>query len=340
MAFDFSNVVNTASDVVAKAAETERVNYPYPLVYPTPGQTLLVKLLYNPASKSVVRLVHRHEKIPCYRSYGIECPICKYQEQVVSTLGQDPFGKTKSKSRGISFAKLVSCTKPIEYTQNNTKKKINPGDTVLLMYPWSVYQEINRLINLVASTPSGMEQAFCYADTGLFIQITVTEDYKYSATNAPFQSFQTGLTNQQFMDFLEEMPSLADQVIPATIDEKVDAQVKEYADNIYREFIAPRVPTQNVTDTAPTNLGNGIPNAVPASAYVPPTVNVPPTTNPNQYTGVNYATQIPTQPTVQAPTKPNCFGSYTENQPKCICCPHEVECSALKASYDPELPFN
>ena len=327
MAFDFSNVVNTATDVVAKTTDTDKVVYPYPLVYPTPGQTIVVKLLFNPASNSVVRLVNRHEKVPCYKSYGIECPICKAMQQVVDTTGQDPFGKSKSKSRGISFAKLISSTKPIEYGGERDKKTLSPGDTILLMYPWSVYTQINQLISAVASTPSGMERAFCSADQGLFIQISVSNEYKYSTTNVPFFTYATGLTDEQYMKSLEEMPNLNDQVIPAKIDDKVNAQVKEYADNIYREFISPRVPNQNPTATTPV-FANTVPTIPVApnnttGGYVPnPTVNISQTT-----------------PTVETPSRPLCFGGYVENEPKCICCPYEVECMAKKNSDDPEIPF-
>ena len=309
MAFDFSNVVNTATEIT-RNTEGEKIQYPYPLVYPTPGQTLMVKLLFNPASNSVVRLVNRHEKIPCYRSYGIECPICKVMQQVVDSTGQDPFGKSKSKSRGVSFAKLISCTKPIEYN----KKKLAPGDTILLMYPWSVYQQINQLISAVASTPSGMERAFCSADQGLFVQISVSDDYKYSTTNVPYMTFASGMTDEQYMKSLEEMPSLSEQVIPSKIDDKVNAQVKEYADNIYREFIAPRVPNQNVTA-----------NTTPVTLYTIPTMANP--------------TPTPTQPTPQISNKPVCFGKYVENQPTCICCPFEVECMTEKNKTDAEIPF-
>ena len=229
MAYDFSQAVNAAKAIADRSEGQATPTYKYPLVYPQPGQTIVVRPLFNPKSNSIVRLINRHEKIPCYRSYGFkkeECPICKVQEDVKNLTGTDPFGRTSaSKARGICFAQFISSTIPVEKGQN--KGVLQPGELILFMFPWSVYTQINTQITAVAQTPTGMDQAFCHASQGLFVQVSVTNDYKYTTTNVPYMTFNpSNLTDEQFLAQLDGMDNLNDQVIPATLTDEVVAQFK------------------------------------------------------------------------------------------------------------------
>lgn len=351
MAYDFQAAIAAAQAVVNRANGNGEggVSYKYPLVYPAPGNTYIFRLLYNPKSGQIVRLINRHEKIPCYRTYGIECPICKVMDDVKNVTGADPFGRTKaSKSRGISFAKFISSTIP----HKNGDTVINPGETVLLMFPWSVYTQLNSLIQACAQTPTGMDQAFCHADTGLFVQIKVSNDgqYKYETTAVPYMTFATGKTDEQFLNELDEMESLNEQVVPGSITQEVDAQVKEYADAIYRQYIVPRTPNQ-APQTPPMQLNQVLtPYTSPAPATTQ-SQNTP--YNPSMSMGVNPFTQTPptgvpynpqtstvnqvVAPIAPAPQQnsgsPACFGKHQPGTPQCICCPVEAQCMEA-------LPFN
>lgn len=356
MAFDFQAAVAAANAVVEKSQQSGggNSNYAYPLLYPPTGNTIVFRPLFNPASGQILRLINRHEKVACYRTYNQECPICQAMQQVKDVTGQDPFGRTKaSRSRGLCFAQFISSTSPID--KGNNRGNLQVGETVLMMFPWSVYQQINAVIQAAAQTPTGMDQAFSHAQTGLFLQVSVTNDYKYTTVNVPFMASPVQMNDDQFMEFLNQMPSLNEQVLPATITDDVRKQVDEYSDAIYRQYIAPRV-AQPQAPVAPTNF-NQAPPAAPDQGFYPgtpyhqqmqqppqttgyPPMNNPVSTPPQQSAPVppsnyppapttgGYVTPAPSAApqTTPANGKPACYGHHKENDTQCICCPCEVEC--------------
>lgn len=338
MAFDFQSAVAAATAVAEKQSQQGGSNYKYPLVYPQAGQTITVKPLFNPASGQILRLVNRHEKIACYRTYGVDCPICQIQQQVKDKTGQDPFGRTKkSVSRGICFAQYVSSSYQIE--KSNSQGVLQAGDIILFMFPWSVYTQINAVIQAISQTPTGMDQAFCHSQTGLFVQVNVTADFKYTTNSVPYMTIPSSLSDDDFIKMLEGMESLYEQVLPSTITEEVDKQVKEYADTIYRQYILPSTP----------------PAAVPTPAIMPtpvPLTSVPITTTypPQGTSSLTVSTQgtyvvppatgtAPAIPGAASPsgtpaegTKPSCFGHHTV-EPRCICCPDEMNCISSSSPF-------
>ena len=316
MAFDFQSAIAAAQQVVESSEKSggNLQNYTYPLVYPQAGQTITVRPLFNPKSGQIVRLINRHEKVPCYRTYGIECPICKVQQEVKNMTGQDPFGRDKrSKSRGICFAQYISSTNQID--KGGNRGVLQPGEIILFMFPWSVYSQINAIIQGVAQTPTGMDQAFSHGTTGMFLQITVSSDFKYQTVPVPYMTFGQQ-SDEEFMKTLEDMESLTEQVLPSSITEEVDKQVKEYADAIYRQYVSPRVPNQTPPASAPMQFTAPAQFVAPQQTYAP----------------------APTSPVAPAPVsdKPKCFGHHQENNPQCICCPAEVVCMDPSNS---DIPF-
>jgi len=311
--YDFTQAVNAAKAFVDQQEGRGEGNksYKYPLVYPAPGTTLVIRPLFNPKSGQILRLVNRHEKVACYRTYGVECPICKTMQQVKDTTGQDPFGRKKaSRSRGICFAQFVSSTQPIDKGQD--KGTLQPGEIILFMHPWSVYSQLNQMIQSVAQTPTGMDQAFGHAMTGMFVQVSVSGDYKYTVTPNPYLQSPVELTDDKFNEILNGLDDLSEQVLPSTITEEVDKQVKEYNDEIYKQFIAPRIPNQGVPQgTAPQAVASAAP-VTPVQATVPSAV---PDDN-----------DLPWANTPSTPSRPECFGNHQQNAPKCICCPEEATC--------------
>lgn len=325
MAFDFQSAIAAANAVVEKQ-DNQGTSYTYPLVYPQAGSTIVVRPLFNPKSGQIVRLVNRHEKIACYKTYGIDCPICAVQEQVKDMTGQDPFGRTKrSKARGICFAQFISST--VQIDKGGNRGVLQPGEIVLFMFPWSVYTQINTIIQAIAQTPTGMEQAFSHAQSGLFIQVSVSPDFKYTTTNVPYMTFQSNLSDDDFIKNLENMESLSEQVLPSTITEEVDKQVKEYADAIYRQFITPQVPNQ-APQVPATPVGFGQPMNPPATS--PQFTGYPPINN-VETQKMNYS------PSPNTPSTPPCFGKHQDSSPQCICCPAEASC--ISSSSDEDLPF-
>lgn len=331
--YDFQAAIDAARAVVERSQNNDGTNkvYKYPLVYPQVGTTMTVRPLFNPASGQILRLINRHEKVACLRTYNIECPICKRQQEVKDLTGQDPFGRVKSsKCRGLAFAQFVSSTIQISKGENNGF--IQPGEIILFMFPWSVYQQINETIQAVSQTPTGMDQAFCHAASGLYIQVSVSPDFKYTTTSVPYLTFNpTNMTDDDFNKMLDGMDSLYEQVLPSTITEEVDKQVKEYEQQIYKQYIEPRVPSVGVPQgTAPQNFSQ-IPQQQPMTTpYNPQFTGYPPVNNP-QTTG-NY---IPPQPpqvttpvtnTVANGSTMACFGKHVAGSTQCICCPDEMMC--------------
>lgn len=329
MPYDFTAAVSAAQAVVdSQENKGEGSSYTYPLLYPPKGNTIVVRPLFNPASGQIVRLINRHEKVPCYRTYNIECPICKVMQEVKDMTGQDPFGRTKaSKSRGLAFAQFISSTVPVD--KGGNRGNFTPGEIVLLMFPWTVYTQINTSIQAIAQTPTGMDQAFSHADSGFYIQINVDNNFKYTTTQVPYMTFPSGKTDEEFTQMLENMESLNEQVVPSTITEEVDKQVKEYADAIHRQYIAPRVPNQGVPQgTAPVNYGSSAQTPpVPSYTTATPTIPSTPSTPQAPPVGVSQpvAPQAPPAPQ-QVGSNPACFGKHVQGSPQCITCPVEAMC--------------
>ena len=344
MAFDFQAAVAAAQQVVEKKESGgSGGTYRYPLVYPQSGSSITIRPLFNPKSGQIVRLVQRHEKTACLKTYGTECPICKIQQQVKDMTGQDPFGRTSaSKSRGICFAQFISAS--YQLTKGDNGGVIQPGEIILFMFPWSVYSQLNTIIQATSQTPTGMDMAFSHASSGMFIQVSVTKDFKYTTTNVPFMTFPTNQTDDDFIKMLDEMDSLADQVLPSTITEDVSKQVNEYVESINRQFIVPRLASQAPYQAQMQTFSNPVPSpattqastssytqysqvpaGVPAmnSQYTAPSApQVPsPVANP-QYA----APPIVPQTAPSADGMPECFGRHQASDTKCICCPCEVQC--------------
>lgn len=323
MAYDFTAAINAAKAVVERSSGSQASSdYKYPLVYPQPGSVIVVRPLFNPASGQILRLINRHEKVACYRTYNMECPICKVQQSVIDMSGQDPFGRQKSsKSRGLCFAQFISSTVPLKTGSGANERDIAQGETILFMFPWSVYQQINAMIQGIGQTPTGMDQAFCHSQSGLFVQVTVSNDgkYTYTTTQIPYMTFPNNKTDEEFMQYLDGMESLYEQVLPSTITEEVSKQVTEYENEIYKQYIAPRVPNVGVpAGTVPQSLGQ---------------VQIP-TTNPTPAvsTTAPYVNPIPAQTLSTSQTSsgttghPECYGKHQDGSPQCICCPDEITC--------------
>lgn len=327
--FDFNSAIAAARAVVDRQEGSGNANYKYPLVYPQVGQTIVIRPLFNPKSSQIIRLVTRHEKVACYKTYGIDCPICAVQQQVKDMTGQDPFGRSKkSRSRGICFAQFISSTAP--YEKSNGQDQIQPGDIILFMFPWSVYTQINATIAAIGQTPTGMDQAFCHAQSGVYLQISVSSDYKYTTTSVPYMSFPTQQTDEEFMTMLENMESLTEQVLPSTITEDVDKQVKEYTDAIYRQFINPQIPNQApLTTPSPVQMPTPSFVPTPATSPTPPFIPTPATSSTPPFVPCSTSTEqtsVPPTSNTSESQNPPCFGKHQENSPQCICCPVEMTC--------------
>ena len=258
MAFDLSNVLKQANEATSSGNDPK-----YKIFYPGVGQSKL-KLLFNPKSNSLMRLINRHEwmdkrKVPCLKTLGrdIECPICKAIEDVKNIKGID-LSRHKSKVRGIAFAQLVSTN----YTLTG-KNSPSTNEIVLFMFPWTVYGAISQVVTEAQENPSQLEQLIA-SNEGFTFTINHGEDNKYNCMMSPFGKHRTCGSDEEFERLLNSLDSLNDMIIPQQLkDEQMDA-VRKVADEIRLKYLNDSSTPQTLGQTA--NAGS---SDIPASDRPP-----------------------------------------------------------------------
>jgi hypothetical protein len=328
MAFNFEDVINSAN----QALQNSGSSYKYSLMYPGTG-TLTVKLLFNPASNSVLRLVNRHtigdKKIACMKTYGKDCPICKAIEDVKNAKNID-LGKMGSKIRGIAFAQYVESTYKVD-------DRIHKGDVVLLMYPWSVYKDISQILSQV-KTPQELESLIAQNE-GFVFNINRGIDNKYSTQVSPFSKYRSCGSDEEFVNLLNGLESLNEQVLPSVPDDNMKNDIIQASNEITQTYLVSKGPqyATNPTDQQSTNLGGFMQNQQsPASGFmnVPEGMPLPFATQTYHTTPTPAPTTAPQTQTSQSNTNvdrpdgaPECFGKHgSVDQNQCLLCPHEIVC--------------
>lgn len=362
MGFNFENVVANANKALQGGGEG---SYKYKLVYPGVG-TLCVKLLFNPKSNSVMRLINRHQigddKIPCMKTYGQECPICSMITNIENARAVD-LGRMSSKVRGISFAQIVSADYKLP-------DGVKAGDVVLLMYPWTVYKDISQQISQ-AKSPQELESLIA-SNKGFTFNIIRGADNKYTTQINPFSQYQSCQDDAAFMDLLNNMESLKDQILPDPITETLMKDVNDVTNELQQQYLAPKGPQYAPNPGAQQStsmtgmLGqmgsyNPNPNQYQQSAPAPavPTPPTIPSNNPsvpdlpwnnhaqqsqqNQGFAGNMnppqtaapvtpsqSQQVPQQQSFTNPGnsgKPECYGQHGKvDMNRCLLCPQEINC--------------
>ena len=254
MAFDLSSVLSAATEVTNNAQSNEGGSGNLPrLIYPGPG-TLKVKILYNPKSNVVSRSIRRHtvgdSKYACLSMYGMECPICKTIESIKNSTGVDVW-KHNAKFRGLTYAQYVGS----EGYQWGADGEPQVGELVLLMYPWTVYQDINRII----STAGPNAAQIIASNTGKVLRIirwTENSQIKYKAeldAFGDFTSFTGDDGESKFENFLNEIHNLNEAILPITPDDKIIAGAREASEVLSREYlrgVSQVAPTANLAQTS------------------------------------------------------------------------------------------
>lgn len=249
MAFNFDDVMKEAQKTGGESTGGGG-DYKQQLLYPGIGTTT-VKLFFNPKSNSVKRQISRHQigdsKVPCLRMYGQECPICKALDDSEHARGID-LGRLKGKTRGLSYAQFVKADHAIS-------DKIKPNDTVLFMYPWTVFKEIS---NIIAQATNGEQIAKLMASNdGFTINIVRGRDNKYSAQIDAFSTHRSFATDQEFENALNGLDDLNTAILPAAPDEAMLTLVKQTADEIRSQYMGQHQPQYAQTPGAQDPQGLG-----------------------------------------------------------------------------------
>ena len=311
MAFDLSSVLESA----AKAVEgnNSRENK-YPLFYPGVGTSKL-KLLYNPKSNSVMRLINRHEwldkkKVPCMKNFGKdkECPICKLITDIKNAKGID-LARHKSKVRGIAFAQLVNTSYPL--TGKNAPKE---GDIVIFMFPWMVYQQLQQIINDAHDAPPEHLQQLIATNEGYTFSINHSEDNKYQVMMNPFVKSKTCGSEEEFEKLLNDLESLNNIIVPEEITDEIRDNIIKVADEMRLKFL----------DATSTGEGYSLSQAADNALK---------------------SADTPKEPSKKE-EYPDCFGKIGDesiDENKCLMCPFTVDCQGKKDALsdipEDDLPF-
>lgn len=314
--YNFDSVTSQAKQVVESSNSTG--GYKYSLLYPNTG-TVNVRLLFNPSSGLITRLIHRHtigdNKVPCMKTWGEECPICKLINEIEGATGLS-LGSLKSKSRGISLVQFINATYPV----GTQKSPINPGDVILMMYPWSVYKALNEYIAQIASTPTGMIEAFTKLEA-YAVGITKTADNKYQVVPNPYMKYRSpGVnTDEEFCKFIESIESLSDQILPVAPTEEVVNSINLAVETLTNQYlnVSPTVVPGSYSNAEPTTFNMASPNI--------PT-NTPPTIEDLQE--LPFDMHAPVNTTMPTPA---CFGKHV-GSPACMMCPAELSCKSASSS--------
>lgn len=337
MAFDLSKVIESATEV----AENSGGNYSGPkILYPNVG-TIQVRLLFNPASNSVMRVVRRHkmsesDKIVCAAQYKQECPVCKTLDNIHSVTGRD-FWKMKSKFQGIALAQFVGCSVGYDWGNYNAPAI---GEVVLLMFPWSVYTQISDIIKRAGANAN---QLLTENDGKILsIQRSVGADGKHSyraEVDAFSGTFKSANSQEEFDKMLMKLDDLNDMVAPREYTVEMAAKLRAASETLAARYLtgtefAPAYPTgQAVSGANPTQ---------PAQSQIPnnPAPQGQQDTPPWEQQQASQTSQAPQIPQVSQQMNsqqdnsgtPQCFGNLDFSSKDCLLCAHTASCDkATKA---------
>lgn len=246
MGFDFNSVMAEAQ----KSLKSGESNFKYKLLYPSQG-TLTIKLLFNPRSNLVKRIINRHtigeDKIACMRTYGQDCKICKVIEDAENARGID-LGKLRSQGRGISLAQFIKA----DYRTDG----IVTGDIILFMYPWTVFKDISAIISQAKSEDD--MKALIASNDGYLFSITRGVDNKYTTQVNPFEKYRSCQSDDEFVSLLSGLDDLNGMVLANPPTEDILKDVNEVAVELTNLYLVNKQPQYQTPpgQQMPMSLGN------------------------------------------------------------------------------------
>ncbi|AWD93072.1 hypothetical protein HSE3_gp120 [Bacillus phage vB_BceM-HSE3] len=237
MSFDLSKVLQSSAEVAKKQEEggNQDGNKRMKLLYPQNGEVKF-KLLFNPASQSVLRQIRRHKiegtNSICLQNYGIECPMCKKVTEINAAKGTDLW-QLKANTRGIAFAQFISSNYPPSQDEQNQYKE---GEILKLMFPWTVYKDLQVIINSAGANA----KSIIAENKGKIIKITrylENSQTKYRVEVDAFGEYQSFPTDEEYMKALTDLPSLNEQIVPAQANDNINATAHEVANKLHQKYL-------------------------------------------------------------------------------------------------------
>lgn len=325
-----------------EASESRRGNYEgenYPIVYVGTNGKLTVRILYNPKFGGIQRRIIRHDsgkgKVACLQAYGENCPVCDVLNEVEELKGKEAGAKAKYgyKIRGICYAQIFKADDA--YLKDSDRKV---GDKVLLMYPKSVYDQMNKVIvdageNLekLVSSNTGLPVVIERSQVGKGFPEYKVSVYPYGSVNC-FEDDGNSTGDQKFNDMLNDLPNLGEVMVPSLPSDQVRQSNIALADIIRQEYIKSSVinpgdsyvPTEKQEEKRAQNVGSMVTDMGNGSVSV---ANHG-TGNSSVTNGNSYPPGIPATPTLEKASNglPSCYGNHDNKDKKCTLCPVEADC--------------
>lgn len=278
---DLGHILQEAARVSSESSDSTGM---IKMLYPQEG-SLKFRLIYNQQSGLVMRLLHRHkvfdEQYACLEQYSQECPICKTISDIVAVKG-DCSWSLKRTTRGIAYAEYVGSD---GYTWSDDRYAPEAGELVLLMFPWSVYTELNKLIaeskehvySLVASNVGGVFKISRSVEKKMV---------KYRTAIDPFEvSHQTRPTDEEYNKLISETESLNEKILPLKLTDEIANKTRKAAELLNQAFLAPHLVQPNLGQAGSNLLTpNTRAATIPAQAQAPVAQAAPVTPVPTEYT--------------------------------------------------------
>jgi len=331
MPIDFKALqAKSQKELESQSNSENRTDFPYPFVYTGPNGKLTVRLFYNEQTGSIQRRIVRHaidsegKKAVCLQEYGEDCPICSAIKSALEV--DEKCGarmKYGYKIRGVCIAQVID-HEATYFTEEGDPKK---GDIVILMYPKTVYDQINRLIvnagenlNKVIGSNKGIAIVIEKISKGKSIP---EFNVSFDTFRGEFNAFET---DEKYEEEISKFPSLDDLFYPPRPTDEIRTTVQAAADAIRAEYLGSKVVNPSTPKTTPT----------PA-----PTKKVEETREmpfdlgedddlPFEVDGLDDH-EVKEEPKPETKTSedselPPCFGKHDDNSSKCILCSCEAEC--------------
>lgn len=282
--FNLENVLAQAAQVAQQ--QEENAGGGMKLIYPQQG-TLKVRLLYNNAAGVVMRKFERHtinkQKVTCLQNYGMDCPVCKMIDSIQNATGADLW-QLKRTTRGIAYAEYVDS----DYKWDDPKNAPAKGEIVILMFPWTIYTDLNRLISsagqniysLIASNVGGVFKISRWSEN---------KQIKYRAEIDPFdQQHQTRASEEEYQKLLMELPTLNEKFVPVEPNDNIIKAAQSMADELNKEYLSPQVhhPSMGQSGMNLSSMAAGIMGGAPNPVAPQPTAPQVPAT-PQTYVDPN-----------------------------------------------------
>ena len=329
MPIDFKALqARSQKELESSGSSEKKTDFAYPFVYTGQNGKLTVKLFYNEKMGVIQRRIVRHAidektKVPCLQEFGEECPIC---EAVKSAMEYDPKCGAKMKYgykiRGVCFAQIID-HEATYFTEEDDPKK---GDIVTLMYPKTVYDQINRLIvnsgdnlNKLVGSNNGFAVVIEKISKGKNIP-----EFKVSidAFTGEIASFKT---EQEYEETMSKLPSLEDLFYGTKPTDDIRTSVEAAANSISAEYLGskvvnPTTPKKTVTPP-PTTSNNDLPFDLGDSNE----------DEDNLLEEVEQAVKSVETVAEDTTEYPDCYGNHDDESAKCLLCSYECECQEKKS---------